>query len=72
MLHENRPRPYSLVEIERKAIVDALKYSLGNKEFAADILMIGRSSLYRKISDYEIEPWEYFPVGEVKVMFAGA
>lgn len=49
----------SLVEVERAAIVAALRRTRGNMDGAAYFLGIGRSTLYRKVRSYEIEPWEY-------------
>lgn len=57
--HEDRMQPPSMCEVERAAIIDMLYYTLGDKERAADLLMIGRSTLYRKIRDYDVGPAEY-------------
>lgn len=51
--------PRSLIEVERDAIVAALRYTRGNRDGAAWILGIGRSTLYRKMRSLEIEPPEY-------------
>ncbi len=47
--------PRSLREVEADAIVVALRDTGGNKAKAAGILGIDRSTLYKKIKDYEIE-----------------
>ena len=44
----------SLNELERKAIVDTLARTEGNREKAAKILGIGERTLYRKIREYNI------------------
>jgi len=40
---------------EKKAINKALSESSGNREKAADLLGIGRKTLYRKLKQYGIE-----------------
>ena len=49
------PRGLSLREIERRAIVQALEDCSGNRTQAARILDIDRSTLRRKMQEYEIE-----------------
>ena len=44
----------SLKDLEREAIVAALAETNGNKAKAAQLLKIDRSTLYKKIRDYEI------------------
>ena len=44
----------TLEEVERQAIIDSLIISKGNKTLAAEKLGISRTSLYEKISKYEI------------------
>jgi two-component system response regulator HydG len=44
----------SLNELERKAIVDTLARTEGNREKAAKILGIGERTLYRKLKQYDI------------------
>jgi two-component system response regulator HydG len=44
----------SLDEIERKAIMDTLAKTQGNREQAARILGIGERTLYRKIKEYDL------------------
>lgn len=49
----------SLIEVERETIIAALRYTNGNKDGAAYLLGIGKSTLYRKMRSLEIEPGEY-------------
>ena len=44
-----------LVEMERVAIVDALKQTRGDRGMAAYLLGIGRTTLYRKLKEYQID-----------------
>jgi DNA-binding NtrC family response regulator len=44
-----------LVELERRAIRDALRYTKGDRVTAAHLLGIGRTTLYRKLKEYGIE-----------------
>jgi len=48
-------RPQSLKELEREGIVRALTATAGNKARAAQILESDRSTLYKKIRDYNID-----------------
>jgi DNA-binding NtrC family response regulator len=43
-----------LVELERRAIVNALEYTRGDRAIAAHLLGIGRTTLYRKIKEYSL------------------
>ena len=43
-----------LVELERRAIVNALEYSKGDRAVAAHLLGIGRTTLYRKLKEYKL------------------
>ena len=52
---EDVPRGMSLREIERRAIVQALEDCDGNRTRAAKLLDIDRSTLRRKLAEYEIE-----------------
>jgi DNA-binding NtrC family response regulator len=47
--------PRSLRELEREGIIAALRATNGNKAQAAQILEIDRSTLYKKIKEYDIE-----------------
>lgn len=49
------PRGLSLREIERRAIVQALEDCEGNRTQAAKVLDIDRSTLRRKLQEYEID-----------------
>ncbi|UCD53173.1 MAG: sigma-54-dependent Fis family transcriptional regulator [Phycisphaerales bacterium] len=44
----------SLNELEKKAIIDTLARTQGNREKAAKILGIGERTLYRKIKEYDL------------------
>jgi transcriptional regulator with PAS, ATPase and Fis domain len=43
-----------LNQIERKAIMDALEYTKGDRAVAANLLGIGRTTLYRKLKEYQL------------------
>jgi DNA-binding NtrC family response regulator len=43
-----------LMELERRAILNALDYTKGDRAIAAHLLGIGRTTLYRKLKEYEI------------------
>lgn len=44
-----------LMELERRAIVHALQYTKGDRTTAAQLLRIGRTTLYRKLKEYQLE-----------------
>ena len=44
-----------LCEMERKAILGALEYTRGDRAIAAHLLGIGRTTLYRKLKEYQLE-----------------
>ncbi len=44
-----------LPELEKRAILDALRYTKGDRTMAASLLGIGRTTLYRKLKDYGVE-----------------
>jgi len=46
--------PRTIDEIEREAVILAMEYTGGDKAKAARLLGIGRKTLYRKLSDYNI------------------
>ncbi|HAN72082.1 MAG TPA: hypothetical protein DCQ36_10930 [Actinobacteria bacterium] len=46
----------TLEHVELRAILDALKQAQGNKVLAAKIVGVSRSTLYRKLSSYRIDP----------------
>ena len=43
-----------LPELERKAILQAIEYTKGDRTIAAALLGIGRTTLYRKLKEYGI------------------
>ena len=43
-----------LAELERQAIMRALEYTKGDRLTAATLLGIGRTTLYRKLKEYEL------------------
>jgi transcriptional regulator with PAS, ATPase and Fis domain len=43
-----------LMEMEKKAIIGALEYTKGDRAVAANLLGIGRTTLYRKLKEYQI------------------
>jgi transcriptional regulator of acetoin/glycerol metabolism len=51
--------PLTMVEAQRSAIVEALRYTRGDMSGAAWFLGIGRATIYRKVRDYEIMPEEW-------------
>jgi DNA-binding NtrC family response regulator len=48
------PAIIPLVELERRAIVNALEYTKGDRAVAAHLLGIGRTTLYRKLKEYKL------------------
>lgn len=49
--------PVSLKELERRAVVRALREAGGDKVAAARLLGIGKTTLYRKLKEYELDPY---------------
>jgi transcriptional regulator with PAS, ATPase and Fis domain len=45
---------FSLTEMERDAIIRALEYTKGDRVLAAQLLGIGRTTLYRKLKEYRL------------------
>ena len=43
-----------LTQMERKAIMEALEYTKGDRAIAANLLGIGRTTLYRKLKEYQL------------------
>jgi len=43
-----------LMELERRAIINALEYTKGDRAIAAHLLGIGRTTLYRKLKEYQL------------------
>jgi len=54
---EGQPEPavVSLLELEKRAILNALRYTKGDLVAAAYLLGIGRTTLYRKLKEYNID-----------------
>src|SRR5579862_9215647 len=48
----NIPGVIPLTELERRAIINALQYTKGDRAVAAHLLGIGRTTLYRKLKEY--------------------
>ncbi len=48
------PGVIPLVELERRAIMNALDYTKGDRAIAAHLLGIGRTTLYRKLKEYHL------------------
>ncbi len=49
-----RPPIVPLTQVERQAIMDALEYTKGDRAVAANLLGIGRTTLYRKLKEYQL------------------
>ncbi len=49
-----RPPIIPLTQMERQAIMDALEYTKGDRAIAANLLGIGRTTLYRKLKEYQL------------------
>lgn len=49
------PSVIPLGELERRAIMNALEYTKGDRAVAAHLLGIGRTTLYRKLKEYQLE-----------------
>ncbi|HLG99157.1 MAG TPA: sigma 54-interacting transcriptional regulator [Bryobacteraceae bacterium] len=49
-----RPPIVPLTQMERQAILDALEYTKGDRAVAANLLGIGRTTLYRKLKEYQL------------------
>jgi len=59
LLDENREHPIDtpfipLAELEKRHITRVLEYFDGNRSQAADLLGIGRKTLYRKLKEYDL------------------
>jgi len=48
------PAVLPLTEVERRAILEALEYTNGDRAVAASLLGIGRTTLYRKLKEYRV------------------
>lgn len=51
---QSLPAVIPLTELERRAIVNALEYTKGDRAVAAHLLGIGRTTLYRKLKEYKL------------------
>jgi len=51
---EPRPSIVPLHVLERRAILNALEYTKGDRAIAAHLLGIGRTTLYRKLKEYQL------------------
>jgi DNA-binding NtrC family response regulator len=51
-----------LAELEKQAIVDALRQLNGDKLMTARALGIGKTTLYRKLKEYGISHWHSSPI----------
>ena len=72
-LTDGRGQPRSLAELEEKAIRFAIGHLGGHMSDVARALKIGRSTLYRKLSDYNIDPADPEPAaGDTKEPVADA
>ena len=49
-----------LLELERRAIANALEYTKGDRAVAAHLLGIGRTTLYRKLKEYQLASYSPF------------
>jgi DNA-binding NtrC family response regulator len=54
-----QPLVLTLVEAKRRAIVDGLRATDGNMKQAAQLLMVGRTTLYRKVAELDIRQAEW-------------
>jgi len=50
----DRPPVVPLTQMERQAIMNALEYTKGDRAIAANLLGIGRTTLYRKLKEYQL------------------
>jgi len=50
----SRPPIMPLEQVERNAIMEALEYTKGDRAVAANLLGIGRTTLYRKLKEYQL------------------
>jgi DNA-binding NtrC family response regulator len=48
------PPVIPLTEIEKRAILEAIEYTKGDRAVAASLLGIGRTTLYRKLKEYQM------------------
>jgi DNA-binding NtrC family response regulator len=60
---EPSPVILPLSVIEKRAILEALEYTKGDHTMAAQLLDIGRTTLYRKLKEYRLESPQPKPMG---------
>jgi DNA-binding NtrC family response regulator len=53
-IHSGTPGVIPLTELEKRAIMNALEYTKGDRAVAAHLLGIGRTTLYRKLKEYQL------------------
>ena len=66
---ENASPPHVILplnEIEKRAILEALDYTKGDHTMAAQLLGIGRTTLYRKLKEYRLLSIGSKPLGSVE------
>jgi len=51
---EPAPSIVPLHVLERRALLNALEYTKGDRAIAAHLLGIGRTTLYRKLKEYQL------------------
>ena len=49
------PGVIPLTELEKRAIINALEYTKGDRAVASHLLGIGRTTLYRKLKEYRLD-----------------
>jgi transcriptional regulator with PAS, ATPase and Fis domain len=54
LAHGHRAPIVPLMQMERQAIIEALEYTKGDRANAANLLGIGRTTLYRKLKEYQL------------------
>jgi len=54
LAHGHRAPIVPLTQMERQAIIEALEYTKGDRANAANLLGIGRTTLYRKLKEYQL------------------
>ena len=52
--YSSAPPVIPLTEVEKRAILQALDYTKGDRGVAAGLLGIGRTTLYRKLKEYQM------------------
>ncbi len=65
LITKNEPQP--LAEMERRAVIRALQETGGDRVAASRILGIGRTTLYRKVKEYNLTSLLEIPRREITV-----